>query len=319
MERTGTRAAGPGTLAPCLAGACLAVLALGAGCAGRSEERAPTATPSVAVTATPMRTPSATPAPLPTPSPTPTPGRARLAPEGFPLPAGLRVNYVIGKKGSREIAVAEGPTVAEYSERDQVSDDPVTANAGGWNCRTHVEYEGKPAVDWYVPEGTPVYATMDGEATLFVVTVANAFDFYGVPREPYYGDPDRARAPLDPFGGRPGGGKGVFVHIENERYIANYGHLSLAKTLEAVPEGAFLDGYGPAFDYAAAFGAPRRFDEFDAIARWEVRVGDVVGYTGDTGYSEAPHLHYEIASRSPAAWLCPTREDGFADGGWLSR
>lgn len=310
------RVAVAAVLAPCLASVVLA-----AGCGDGAPEPAPTATPSAAATATPSPTASPTPTPTasPTPSATPTPGRAKLAPAGFPLPAGLRVNVVIGKKGSREIAGAEGPTVADYSERDQISDDPVVANAGGWNCRTHYEYEGKPAVDWYVAEGTPVYATMDGEATLFIVTTANTFDFYGVPREPYYGDPDRTRAPLDPFGGRPGGGKGVFVHVENERYVANYGHLSLGATLGAVPEGAFLDGYGPGFDYAAAFGVPRRFDEFDAIARWEVRAGDVIGYTGDTGYSEAPHLHYEIGSLSPALWLCPTREEGFGDGGWLFR
>jgi murein DD-endopeptidase MepM/ murein hydrolase activator NlpD len=236
------------------------------------------------------------------------------------LKASLRVNVVIGKKGSRQIATAEGPAVADYSEVDQPGDDPVAANAGGWNCRTHREYEGKPAVDWYVPEGQPVYATLDGEATLYIVTTVNAFDFYGVEREPYYGDPDRARAPLDPFAGRPGGGKGVFVHVENERYIANYGHLSLARTLEAAPPDAFIAPYGPSYDYAAVFGTPRRFDEFDAIARWEVRAGEVIGYTGDTGYSEAPHLHYEIAALGPEpVWLCPTREEGFGDGGWLFR
>lgn len=295
-----------------------------AACGGGGRELSPTPSRSSTATrtqlATATATATATPTASPTPSVTPTPGRAKLLPTGFPINAGLRVDVVIGKKGSRQIATGEGPTAADYSERDQPSDDPAVANAGGWNCRTHQEYEGKPAVDWYVPEGQPVYATMDGEATLFIVTAVNAFDVYGVDREPYYGDPDRPRAPADPFGGRPGGGKGVFVHIENERAVANYGHLLLPATLDAVPGDAYLDGYGPHDDYAAAFAAPRRFDEFDAIARWEVRAGSVIGYTGDTGYSEAPHLHYEIGLLSPAAaWLCPTREHGFGDAGWLFR
>jgi hypothetical protein len=298
----------------------VALPALIAACGG--GEPGPATTPTVTPARAPSRTPVPTRSPTPTPTPaaTPTPPRAKFEPTGFPLRASLRVNLVIGKKGSRQIATAEGPALADYAEVNQPGDDPVAANAGGWNCRTHQEYEGKPAVDWYVPEGQPVYATLDGGATLYIVTTVNSFDYYGVDREPYYGDPDRARAPTDPFAGRPGGGKGVFVQVENERYVAGYGHLSLSRTLEAVPSGAFIEPYGPAFDYAGTFGVPRRFDEFDAVARWEVRAGDVIGYTGDTGYSEAPHLHYELAARGPEpAGLCPTREEGFGESGWLFR
>ncbi len=296
--------------------------ALGVACGDGAAQPSPTpAVTRVGVrTLTPTPTATRTATATPTTTATPTPGRTKLEPTGFPLSAGMRVDLVVGKKGSRQIAAAEGPTVADYAERFQTGDDPVAANAGGWNCRTHQEYEGKPAVDWYVPEGKPVYATLDGEATLFIVTTANAFDVYGVDREPYYGDPDRARAPLDPFGGRPGGGKGVFVHIENGRFAANYGHLSLRRTLEVVPEAAFLAPYSASYDYDTVFGVPRRFDQFDAIARWEVHAGDVIGYTGDTGYSEAPHLHYEVAALgAEPRWLCPTREEGFEDGGWLFR
>jgi murein DD-endopeptidase MepM/ murein hydrolase activator NlpD len=50
-----------------------------------------------------------------------------------------------------------------------------------------------------------------------------------------------------------------------------------------------------------------------------VRRGDVVAFTGDAGYSEAPHLHYAITRRSDGAALCATREAGFADNGWLVR
>lgn len=297
-----------------------AAAAFGAGCGDGAPQPPPTSTATPASIGTRTPAPTRTATATPTPAATPTPGRTRLEPAGFPLNASLRVSVVIGKKGSRQIASAEGPAVADYSELVQTGDDPVEANAGGWNCRTHQEYEGKPAVDWYVPEGQPVYATLDGEATLYIVTTANAFDVYGVDREPYYGDPDRARAPLDPFGGRPGGGKGVFVHVENERYAANYGHLSLGRTLEAVPSGAFIEPYSAAYDYDGSFGQPGRFDQYDPVARWEVRAGDVIGYTGDSGYSEAPHLHYELAALgADPRWLCPTREEGFGESGWLFR
>jgi murein DD-endopeptidase MepM/ murein hydrolase activator NlpD len=47
--------------------------------------------------------------------------------------------------------------------------------------------------------------------------------------------------------------------------------------------------------------------------------GDVIGFTGDSGYSEAPHLHYEITRLSDERQLCPTGENGFDDGSWLTR
>ena len=47
-------------------------------------------------------------------------------------------------------------------------------------------------------------------------------------------------------------------------------------------------------------------------------VGHCVGLSGDTGYSEAPHLHYTVR-RAGGSLLCPTSEPGFSDGGWLGR
>lgn len=268
--------------------------------------------PSVTVP-TATLTPSASPTPAETAAPA-----AHLEPDGFPLPPATRVDLVVGEKGARRMEPGAGPAPEEYSARDQVLDDPARANAGGWNCRTHVAFEGKPAVDWYVRASTPVYTTMDGQATLRIVTLANAFDVYGVDREPYQGDPDRARAAIDPFGGRPGGGKGVYVEVVSSGFRVNYGHLSLAPTLGVLPADAFLGSFDPSYDYGARFSALRRFDTSDAIASWPVRAGDVIGFTGDSGYSEAPHLHYEIAS-ADGNWLCPTRESGFPDNGWLFR
>lgn len=205
-----------------------------------------------------------------------------------------------------------------YSLTDQVSDDGTRANASGWNCRVHFEYEGSPAVDWYVPGGTPVLATMDGMASLFINTVVNAFDYYGVDREPYIGDPDRSRAPVSPFPG-PGGGMGLYVSVTNEAFRTDYGHLSLDQTMDAVRPSAFASAYTREFAYRAMFSTPQPFAYAEQVAVWPVRRGDIIGYTGDAGYSEAPHLHYQITRRADGAKLCPTSERGFNDGGWLSR
>jgi hypothetical protein len=219
--------------------------------------------------------------------------------------------------GSRTIDWAFGLTALEHSRDGQPSEDPHLANRGGWNCRVHVEYEGIAAVDWYIPVGTPLLATMDGTATLYLITTSNAFDFYGVSREPYIGDPDRARAPLSPFPG-PGGGKGVYVELTNAVYGLEYAHLDIASTLALVPEGAFSGGYSRGTDYEAEFGAMRGYLDATRIASWQVRRGDVVGYSGDSGYSEAPHLHYTLREHG-GPLLCATEEPGFADGGWLFR
>ena len=64
-----------------------------------------------------------------------------------------KTDRVTGIVGSRVIVAGAGASVLETSERLQVSDDPDLANEDGWDCRVHVEYEGKPAVDWYVQPG----------------------------------------------------------------------------------------------------------------------------------------------------------------------
>jgi hypothetical protein len=278
----------------------------GAGCGGSSDS---TPNPTAAISAT--RPPSTTSTPSSETSATPplatsTPVDA-AEPTGFPLDPSMHADAVVGALGSRVIETGAGPTIGDYTTNDQPSDDPVRANASGWNCRVHVEYEGTPALDWYVPAGTPVRATMDGDATLIVNTVANAFDYYGVDREPYIGDPDRARAPLNPVPG-PGGGMGVYVAVINERHRTDYGHLSIAPTLTVVPDDAFSAPYSRAFDYASAFAVPQSFTYGAQVATWPVRKGDVIGYTGDAGYSEAPHLHYVITNRATGTRLCPTGE-----------
>jgi murein DD-endopeptidase MepM/ murein hydrolase activator NlpD len=261
--------------------------------------------------------PLPTPTPTATPTPTPTPPPAAIEPVGFPLDPATILGEVTGPVGSREIIWGAGPPALEYSRDDQPAGDPVVANRSGWNCRLHVEYEGHPAVDWYIPEGTPIYATMDGTATLYGITTSNAFDYYGVSREPYIGDPDRANAPISPFPG-PGGGKGMFVRIENDQFATEYGHLAIAPTLSAVPAGAYVDGYGPDSDYASLFGVMRGYLDWTPIATWTVAAGDLIGYSGDSGYSEAPHLHYVI-ERVGSGSLCATNEAGFDDAGWLFR
>jgi murein DD-endopeptidase MepM/ murein hydrolase activator NlpD len=275
-----------------------------------------TSTPSATV---PSPSPSAT-ATVAAPSvaPTATAQPAADEPLGFPIDPATRLGLVQGAPGSRTIAWGAGPDALSYTRDDQPSEDAERANRSGWDCRTHVEYEGRPAVDWYIPSGTPVVATMDGTATLYVITTTNAFDYYGVDREPYIGDPDRSRAPLSPFPG-PGGGKGVFVEVAGDAFVAEYAHLDIAPTVARVPAGAFLPGYSAGFDFAAAFAPMRSYLDATPVARWAVRRGDVIGVSGDSGYSEAPHLHYTVRRAGSAALLCPTSEAGFPDSGWLLR
>jgi murein DD-endopeptidase MepM/ murein hydrolase activator NlpD len=222
---------------------------------------------------------------------------------------------VTGEVGDRSIEWETGPTALEYTRDSQRLDDPDAANRSGWNCRVHVEYEGRPAVDWYIPAGTPVFATMDGTATLYAITTANGFDYYDVPREPYLGNPDRQRAGIDPFPG-PSGGTGVYVEVDSGLFLTVSAHLDLRATARAVPPGAFYAGYSTNTDFATLF-SDISADGGAAIAQWQVRRGDLIGYSGDAGYSEAPHLHYTVQRSGSNALLCPTAEAGFEDGGWL--
>ncbi len=78
-----------------------------------------------------------------------------------------------------------------------------------------------------------------------------------------YGAPIRATAPglIITAGWDYGGGYGIQVEIDHQNgYVTKYAHLSRV----AVQAG-------------------------DSVQR-----GDVIGYVGSTGYSVAPHLHYEV-------------------------
>jgi murein DD-endopeptidase MepM/ murein hydrolase activator NlpD len=233
----------------------------------------------------------------------------------MPIAPGTLLGAVTGQLGSRSIAWGAGPEALPYSRDGQPSGDADRANRSGWNCRVHQEYEGQPAVDWYIPPDTPVVSTIDGVATLYVITTSNAFEYYGVSREPYLGNPDRPRAPVSPFGG-PGGGKGVFVRVVGTAFETEYAHFDLAQTMSAIPASAFVDGYSLTSDYSA-FSPMRDFRDATVIAEWPVQRGDTVGLSGDSGYSEGPHLHYTIR-RVGGPLLCPTSEAGYADGGWLT-
>ncbi|MEX0683918.1 MAG: M23 family metallopeptidase [Dehalococcoidia bacterium] len=288
------------------------VLVIGA-CGG--DDDAPTTSRSA--TATDVRSPGAPTATL-TIAPTPTERAPHPEPAGFPIDPETTLGVVASVGGTRTLVFGGGgPNADDYALYDQPSMDGDIANRSGWNCRTHVEYEGSAAVDFYIPTGTPILATMDGAVTLYAISVVNDFDRYSVDREPYIGNPDRSRAPISPFPG-PSGGLGVYAQVEGESFVTEYGHLDLALTDEVVPEDAFVSGYSAESDWATLFAEVPQPRFATRIAEWQVRAGDVIGMSGDSGYSEGPHVHYAIA-RYSGPLLCPTNEEGFDDGGWLFR
>jgi hypothetical protein len=294
------------------------VVALAIAACGGGHEASPTPStvttpsPTLAATPTPAASPSPSPAPTATVAPTIAPGPE---PIGFPIDPATTLGVVEGEAGSRQLVFGSGPNAFDYAMRDQPSSAADIANRSGWNCATHYEYEGAPAVDFYIPVDTPIVATMDGTATLNIISVNNDFDRYNVDREPYIGNPDRSRAPYSPFPG-PSSGMGVYVHIGNSDYSSDYGHMDIAATVNAVPASAFINGYSPASDYASIFAGVPEPRVVSTVAQWDVHRGDVVGMSGDSGYSEGPHVHYQL-QRAGGPLRCPTTEAGFTDGGWL--
>ncbi|HUF52798.1 MAG TPA: M23 family metallopeptidase [Dehalococcoidia bacterium] len=289
-----------------------AALLLLAACGG-DDGASPSPSPTPAATATATFTPADTPTPAPTEAPTPAPTPVL---GGFPIGQNQRLGVITGEVGSRTWEFpADGPLAYDYALTGQPSGDPDVANRSGWNCRTHFEYEGITAVDFYIPTGTPVYATHAGVATLYAISVQNDFDRYGVSREPYLGNPDRSRAPLSPFPG-PSSGLGVYVIVEGDGLITEYAHLELGLT--APVAGDFFTAYSADSDWTTLFAAVPQPRIATPIASKTVAPGDLVGYSGDAGYSEAPHLHYTVR-RDGGPYLCPTNEPGFDDSGWLFR
>jgi hypothetical protein len=310
--------------------AALAVLAINAACGGDDASPSTSGSPSSSVsssaylTATHSPTPTAilTESPPPTAPPTNTPAPTKrpsqTTPSGFPIDPNTHLGIVTGAVGSRQLIFdGSGPTAYDYALNDQPSDDPNRANRSGWDCATHYEYEGASAEDFYIPDGTPIIATMDGTTTLNVISTVNDFDRYGVSREPYIGNPDRSRALYSPFPG-PSSGMGVYVHLENTDYVTEYGHFDIDKTVSTVPASALLKGYSPTSDYNTIFAGAPEPRVITPIAQWYVHKGDVIGLSGDSGYSEGPHVHYTVA-HAGASTRCPTTEAGFSDGGSLFR
>ncbi len=209
-----------------------------------------------------------------------------------------------------------GPTLEQVAREVQTRpQNDMESNRYGWNCRLHDKHEGTgPAVDWYLPSGTPITTVMGGEAELYVITTANSYEFYRVDPSITLGLPAPG-VPLYPLPG-PSGGMGVFVSVLNGTLRAEYGHLDLPTTLPLVPESAFVPPFHRGFNYEGRFGRPIDYQQTTLIARWTARKGDIIGSVGNTGYSDVPHLHYQIVTKDRSTKFCPTREQ-FPSSGWL--
>lgn len=260
--------------------------------------------------------PSATPASKPA---TATPQELTEQPVGFPLDPTFRPMRVVQTPLGREIApaAADGPTAREVARDFHTrAENDFEANRYGWNCRLHNTYEGAPAVDWYLPTGTPVVATMRGQAELYVITTVNSYAYYGVTIDTYLGLPSPSQ-PRYSFPG-PSGGMGVFVSVLNGPLRAEYGHLDLAATLALVPESAFLPPYSRTFPFTDSFARPLNPDQGTLVARWPVEKGETVASVGNSGYSDVSHLHYQIVTEDRKTKFCPTDEP-LRSSGWLFR
>jgi len=109
------------------------------------------------------------------------------------------------------------------------------------------------------------------------------------------------------------------VEVRNDRFTVNAAHLDLGLMVnDAIPSAAYLPGYSGSSDFASAFGVPQAFTQRTSIATWAVRKGDLIGYTGLSGYAEGPQIHFEILRVGSTSKLCPTLEPGYSDSGWLT-
>jgi murein DD-endopeptidase MepM/ murein hydrolase activator NlpD len=254
------------------------------------------------------------------PAPAPTPEPTVAGPVGFPVDPNLRPLRVDGPPQGRRLLppAPDGPTILQVA-RDifprPANDEE--SNRHGWNCRTHEKHEGYPGVDWYLEAGTPVVATMDGKAELYVIFVPNAFSYYGVNANLYLGLPP-PNLPLYPFNG-PGGGMGVFVSVFDGVLRAEYGHLSPKATINGAPDNSFVRPYSKSYDYEANFSRPLGPNDGTLVATWPVKKGQVVGFVGNSGYSDVPHLHYQVITPDRKVKYCPSDEDGYRHAGWLFR
>lgn len=240
-----------------------------------------------------------------------------IGPVGFPVDPTLRPLHVsYTTQGPRLLPpAADGPTVLDVAKSIYPRpNNDAAANEFGWDCRTHAQYEDYPAVDWYLPLGTPLIATMDATATLYVIFPQNSFQYYGLDANTYLGLPNPS-LPKYPFSGESGG-MGVFISLSDGVLQAEYGHTDPQRTIANVPENAFQAPYSRAFNYAARFAKPLGPNAGTAVARWSVKRGDVIGFVGNSGYSDVPHLHYQIITPDRGTKYCPSGED-LPYSGWL--
>jgi hypothetical protein len=148
-------------------------------------------------------------------------------------------------------------------------------------------HENDSAIDFALPDKTPIKATMDGTVTLKIDNIGkgqntwifrdndgNKIPYYNSSGNVYY----KCEAKQDDFNNEVCGKwvYGISATLENfqdsgKKYKVVYAHLS-----------------------RTTFDNLKDKTNINSGVSFEVKKGDLIGFTDNAGYSSGPHLHYEV-------------------------
>jgi murein DD-endopeptidase MepM/ murein hydrolase activator NlpD len=160
-------------------------------------------------------------------------------------------------------------------------------------CSTHNDDAMRYALDFDLPEGTPVLAARAG-----TVALANG----SWPADHCGGVPAPAAGNTGENSGANAGGKIVSQFIGNEANFVEIAHGDGTSALYL-----HLSTVSPGIEQKAKSGE-------------RVEQGEVLGLSGKTGYTEcAPHLHFQVEASVKADWITDSLPVSFTDHDVASR